>query len=322
MASPSDYLVGVTIGEGSYGRVVHARHKVSNRDVAIKVIDKLSIKKQPHLFHSAWTERTLLSRWDSEYVIKLWASFHDSECLYLVMECSTGGDLMHVLKQGLESDIINWSASIPHYGLQIVNALEYVHSNSVIHADLKPNNVLVSNRGRIKLADFGSAVSLPLDKAKPFVAGTADYASPEVLRASKDLTIAVDLWSLGCILYALWVGQSPFHAESDALSVRAVSDYSNTHDETLLKMDSVNDPSWREMIVGLLSPDPSHRIGASDVAAENQSVLYGSIRSFAVWDGVNLAQDPPFQSTPPQWWLQAQQSPMRDGAKGWGAFLL
>ena len=82
MATTKDYLVGVTIGEGSFGRVVHARHKATGNEVAIKVFDRHSIGKQPKLLQSIWTERRLLQEFQSSpYVVNLWGAFCDESCV-------------------------------------------------------------------------------------------------------------------------------------------------------------------------------------------------------------------------------------------------
>ena len=82
MATTKDYLVGVTIGEGSFGRVVHARHKASGNDVAIKVFDRHSISKQPRLLQSVWAERRLLHELQAcPFVVNLWGAFCDESCV-------------------------------------------------------------------------------------------------------------------------------------------------------------------------------------------------------------------------------------------------
>jgi serine/threonine protein kinase len=127
--------------------------------------------------------------------------------------------------------------------MQILEGLQQIHSHKILHADLKPENILVTLQGRILLADFGSAVEMAEhnkgnlksdgededdgDIVQAIVRGTSDYACAEILNAKpvQELTVAVDLWSFGCILYALVYGESPFHAESDALAVDKVFDY-------------------------------------------------------------------------------------------------
>jgi 3-phosphoinositide dependent protein kinase-1 len=332
MATPGEYTVGVTIGEGAYGHVIHGKHKQSGRDVAIKVIEKVSVSRKPYVMDCIWTEQKLLQEFkSSECVVNLWASFHDSECLYLVMECCRGGDLSNVIEHGTHSNLRDetaWKESIPHYGLQLVEALAYIHSHNVIHCDLSPSNILCTSQGHIQLADFGCAVNLKPQDSQAHgnnqtsgnvrVHGTADYACPEILRGSKDLTVAVDMWSLGCIFYALNCGQSPFHTQSDFLTVQAVFDYVKSTDTIVSPFESQNlSQEWRELIRGLLQGDPAQRLG-SDPAS------YKSIRDHPVLEDVDFMKNPNPSLLPPepQWIKESNTTSMRDGRHGWAAFLI
>ena len=323
MTTTSDYWVGATIGEGSYGKVVHARHKITNRNFAIKVMTKQSIQKNPALLSEIWKERELLKTLKSDHVVSLWASFHDSECIYFVMECLAGGDLAHVIQCG-QHFFLEWSLAIPSYTLQLISALEFIHSRRVIHADLKPENVLVSTRGRIKLADFGSAVELnnnrPITHDSIRCMGTADYASPEVVRGLTSLSFGIDLWSLGCVLYAMWEGVSPFHDSSDALAVQKIVGHSN---EGHLKSKNMMEV-WETLVHDLLAPEASNRLGMADIKLPNSDgcVVYTSIRERPCLSTHGGGNEVSFRAPAPSWWNKALTHSLRDGAEGWGMFLL
>jgi 3-phosphoinositide dependent protein kinase-1 len=332
-ATTADFLVGATIGEGAYGKVVHAIHKTTGKYVAIKVMTKQSIQKDPALMTVAMKERRLLSDFqESEHIVSLWASFHDSECLYFVMECLAGGDLAHAIRSGLH-DPEQWSATIPNYSRQLVSALEFIHSRAVIHADLKPENVLLTTTGKLKLADFGAAIELSsgaADDKSPAVSeeqmryiGTADYASPEVIRGEAALlpSAAVDLWSLGCVLYAMWEGASPFHDESDALAIQRIMRYCAAADEERQRLQTDNMPDdWMTLIQGLLTPEPSERVGMNDF-----HLVYRSIRKSPCLLRTACSEEEDevhFRAPEPSWWVETQNSDKRDGTEGWSVFLL
>jgi serine/threonine protein kinase len=343
MSTPGEYLVGILIGEGAYGRVVHGQLKSTKKHVAMKVMDKVGICKLKVL-DRVRQEQDVLQRWNTPHVVKLLASFHDQECLYFVMECCIGGDLTHWIQSAVVTTAMRehdetdnrsskeqeqFQQSIPHFGLQLLGALEFIHSEGVIHADLKPDNVLVTNTGRLKLADFGSCIRVGTNSPNNAI-GTTDYASPEQIRGSDHLTVAVDLWAFGCILHAMWTGASPFHADSDALCINQIVTYATTtgsfvDDEndaillpTLLRLPE----PWQRITGSLLRPNASERLGATDTVIGRTNVMYTSIRANGVFDGVDLSTDPLYMAPAPKWWQETPSTPMRDGADGWSVFLL
>lgn len=327
----ADYWVGPTIGEGAFGKVVHARHKATGRNVAIKVVTKQAIQKDKRLLDSVWKERRLLTTKlkSNNHVISLWASFHDSECLYLVMECATGGDLKHLIESGLTTRRADWTPAIPSYALQLIGALEYIHTQNVVHGDFKPDNVLVTDSGRLKLADFGAALDLSSDASSScssnhhrVATGTADYASPQVIRG-EEVMADCDLWSLGCILYAMWEGNSPFHDESDALAIRRITDYANNNGAELRRSSIIKDDDWVMLIRDLLEPDSTSRLGMKDYdKKEEGAVVYASMRARQCLRVCEGSQKPSFKAPAPSWCNEAQDCQFRDGATGWVAFLL
>lgn len=327
-----DYFVGVTIGEGSFGRVVHARHKVSGKDVAIKVFEKIQLAKRPDLMLSILNERYLLQEFrSSPFVVSLWGAFCDDDCVYLVMECLKGGDLQFLIGEGLKkgSDKTLWrTTAAPHYALQLIQAVEFLHEHCTIHADLKPENVISNEQGRLQLADFGSAIRLrnvqndsnQKQKQPCFLGGTVDYASPEVLRGTPTsaIGIAADLWSLGCIFGALLWGESPFHAESDALALDCIMNYakSNVLPPLLTTEEGFKDvpPGWEDLIMGLLHPDPDKRHGCA--SGPPLKVLVPGHET------IDLNKDSPFLPPKPEWIIESKRSQMTDGSRGWSPFLL
>jgi 3-phosphoinositide dependent protein kinase-1 len=266
MASTSDYWVGEVIGEGSFGTVLYGRHKSTQLDVAIKCVEKVSLMKDRTKAMIILSEQQILKQINqhskNEYVTRLYASFHDTECVYLVIECCAGGTLQDVIirqkrqqqtgcttEQKKEEDEYFYYSY--YYAQQILGAMSYLHRvHEIIHGDLKPENILITQQGRIKLADFGSAVKYTTSSSATVTAcwiprGTAAYCAPELFAAPAStsstttttttipfsITPAVDLWSYGCILYALQTGQSPFHAESEALILDQIREYVQSRKE-------------------------------------------------------------------------------------------
>ncbi|GKZ00450.1 hypothetical protein MPSEU_000997600 [Mayamaea pseudoterrestris] len=346
--STSDFLVGPVIGQGSFGRVIYCKHKATNRKVAMKVFDKASLCKQPFLQEQVVQEQVILLKMKGlNHIVDLWASFHDQECLYLVMECLTGGTLLQLIQSHRSRQ--DWLAMAATYGREILLALQEIHSRNIIHADLSPSNVLLTDRGHVKLCDFGCAIdmattstptsTLQVDHCSDettsshegqqvVMRGTCEYASPETIRGAPahTLTKATDVWSFGCILYCLAQGASPFHAASEALVVEKVTDYATTNGakgnlaksrrRQLLFADSALPLAWQRLIEPMLHPDPNMRMEGHDAKTWHSNLLTNS-----VWCCVDPDKDIHAPSETPDWLTSLQDDDWVDGNTGWSVFL-
>lgn len=352
----ADYLVGETIGQGSFGTVVHGKHKLSGQDVAIKVVEKIALQKHPAWLQAVLNEQRVLRKLNDscESTVDLLASFHDQECVYLVLECCGGGTLAQVLPHRQQSQQQQQQQEHKHgnnrtaatatatdapyyYGWEILQAIQALHAHKIIHADLKPENILLTSNGRVRLADFGSAIDMTMTTntntktsartATPTTTtcihalhGTAEYAAPEIIRASETLTPAVDLWSFGCILHALWSGHSPFDMQSEALVVERVQEFCQEEEKSRIEVlfsNKVPEP-WQCMIGLLLEARPEKRIAADGD--------FEGLRSNWQSTLANRNCSPRQQQAPhtpePSWIANSKMSEMKDGSLGWGVFLL
>ncbi|KAJ0244207.1 3-phosphoinositide-dependent protein kinase 1 [Hirschfeldia incana] len=197
------------------------------------------------------------------------------------------------------------------YSAQVVDALEYIHNMGLIHRDIKPENLLLTSDGHIKIADFGSVkpmqdsqiTLLPNaasdDKACTFV-GTAAYVPPEVLNSSP-ATFGNDLWALGCTLYQMLSGTSPFKDASEWLIFQRII----ARD---IKFPNHFSEAARDLIDRLLDTDPSRRPGAG-------SEGYASLKRHPFFKGVDWknvrSQTPPKLAPDPS---SQSASPERDGS--------
>lgn len=123
------------------------------------------------------------------------------------MDYAPNGTLLDIINQQRPMGLS--TANLHSYFCDILMGLEYLHIRHVFHRDLKPANLLVSVNNHIKIADFGISLIHTPNKATGPSAGTAFYSAPEVLRGEK-YDSKSDIWSLGCILYEMCVGHSPF----------------------------------------------------------------------------------------------------------------
>ncbi|XP_044461827.1 3-phosphoinositide-dependent protein kinase 2 [Mangifera indica] len=255
-----DFELGKIYGVGSYSKVVRAKKKDSGTVYALKIMDKKFITKENKTAYVK-LERIVLDQLDHPGVVRLFFTFQDTFSLYMALESCEGGELFdQITRKGRLSE-----DEARFYAVEVVDALEYIHGMGLIHRDIKPENLLLTKEGHIKIADFGSVkpmqdsriTVLPNaasdDKACTFV-GTAAYVPPEVLNSSP-ATVGNDLWALGCTLYQMLSGTSPFKDASEWLIFQRII----ARD---IRFPNYFSSEARDLIDRLLDIDPSRRPGA------------------------------------------------------------
>ena len=200
------YTVLDEIGRGGMGQVFRAEHAMMGREVAVKVLPRA--KSTPEYEAAFRREIRVLARLDHENLVRALDAGHDAKVYYLVTELVPGLDLRRqVLKYGPLDALA--AASVL---TQAARGLEYAHEQGLVHRDVKPGNLLVTQDGRVKVLDLGLAGST-LDAetvSTGRVVGTIDYMAPEQIRTPDAVGPAADIYSLGCTLYFVLSGQVPF----------------------------------------------------------------------------------------------------------------
>jgi len=199
------------IGEGTYGVVYKARDKTTGDTVALK---KIRLDQDAEGVPStAIREISLLKELNHPAIVKLMDVVHVDMKLYLVFEF-LDGDLKSFMEQWKPSGGIPM-VQVKSFLSQLLQGIAFCHSHRILHRDLKPQNLLISNSGKIKLADFGlaRAFGVPVRLYTHEVV-TLWYRAPEILLGTRYYSTAVDIWSIGCIfaemitLVALFRGDS------------------------------------------------------------------------------------------------------------------
>uniref|UniRef100_A0A914Q1Q0 non-specific serine/threonine protein kinase n=1 Tax=Panagrolaimus davidi TaxID=227884 RepID=A0A914Q1Q0_9BILA len=222
--SPKDFFLLEEIGEGSYSTVHIGCERKTSRKFAIKICSKLQIireKKTTQIFREKEC-LTLLSTNENfhPFIVRLYCTFQDKESLYFVMSLASRKDLLQVLKKKKKFSI----EEARFAAAEIAVALDHIHKFYIVHRDVKPENILLSDTGHMVLSDFGCAKFLEQTEEekkeletrvrKSSFVGTAHYVCPEVL-LNKPIDETCDYWALGCTIFQLLTGERPFNDVSE-----------------------------------------------------------------------------------------------------------
>ena len=199
------------LGTGGMSSVYLAEHNLLHRRVAIKVLPERRVNDTSYLarFHQ---EGQAAARLDHRNIVRAYDIDNEGTIHYLVMEFIEGRDLQQLVKaQGP----LGYEMAAD-YIAQAADGLEHAHNSGLIHRDVKPANLLVDEKGTVKILDMGLARFDDEERSSLTVAheenvlGTADYLSPEQALNSHNVDRRADLYSLGCTLYFLLTGHPPF----------------------------------------------------------------------------------------------------------------
>nr|XP_058935040.1 serine/threonine-protein kinase MARK2-like [Kogia breviceps] len=200
-----DYEILHTIGEGSFAKVKLARHILTGRQVAVKVIKKRRRSFstfQQRLFREVHSMKAL----NHPNIVKLLGVIDTEETMFLIMEYLSGGDMYTYLN--IHGRMTEAQARGPFQ--QLVSALQHCHQRGIVHRDLKPPNLLFDANMNIKLTDFGFSNKCDDSRKLDTFCGTVAYAAPELLLGQRYSGPAADVWSLGVVFYNMVTGSSPF----------------------------------------------------------------------------------------------------------------
>ncbi|KAI9635899.1 serine/threonine-protein kinase [Dioszegia hungarica] len=259
------WRIGRTIGKGSSGRVKIAKHAITGKYAAIKIVPKgliissrMSVSeagaRADKVLLGIEREIVIMKLIDHPNVLNLYDVWETSSELYLIMEYVPGGELFdYLVKRGR----LPVSEAL-HYFQQIIHAVDYCHRFNICHRDLKPENLLLDKDKNIKVADFGMAAWEAGERMLETSCGSPHYASPEIVAGKAYHGSSSDIWSCGIILFALLTGRLPFDDDNIRSLLQKVK-------VGVFEMpDEIKGPA-RDLLFKMLEKDPEKRILMPDI---------------------------------------------------------
>jgi len=260
----SRYELGAMIGTGGMADVYIAEDLRLHRKVAVKIL-RSDLARDPAFVARFKKEALAAGGLNNPGIVAVFDSGEDGPNSYIVMELVKG----HTLRQVLQSDAEISQAEAVEIVAEILEALEYSHTQGIIHRDIKPGNIMITDSGKVKVMDFGIARALDDIGATMTntwnVVGTAQYLSPE--QATGEYADArSDIYSVGCLMYELLVGRPPFIGDTPvsiafqhvSAPLPAPSDINPDIDpnlETIIQVALHKDPNDRYQDAGAMLED-------------------------------------------------------------------
>ncbi|KAM6306645.1 5'-AMP-activated protein kinase catalytic subunit alpha-1-like [Podargus strigoides] len=199
------YILGDTVGVGTFGKVKVGKHELTGHKVAVKILNRQKIRSLD-VVGKIRREIQNLKLFRHPHIIKLYQVISTPTDIFMVMEYVSGGELFdYICKNGRLDE-----KESRRLFQQILSGVDYCHRHMIVHRDLKPENVLLDAHMNAKIADFGLSNMMSDGEFLRTSCGSPNYAAPEVISGRLYAGPEVDIWSSGVILYALLCGTLPF----------------------------------------------------------------------------------------------------------------
>jgi len=240
------------LGAGTYGQVLLVTHRVTGKTFALKCMKKsriVSLNQQEHVKN----EKRILEMINHPFVVNMVQSFVGDNYVYALLEAVLGGELFALMRK---VGRIKLKPSL-FYIAQVILVFEYLHSLNIIYRDLKPENLLLSANGYLKVTDFGLAKCMGEETKTYTLCGTPAYAAPEVYNLTGHGK-AADWWTLGVFTHELLSGMTPFDGEAEEIFA-SMGQYARAYPNIRLPKGLSGDAG--HFVLRLLNPHPNKRLG-------------------------------------------------------------
>ncbi|XP_053316539.1 rhodopsin kinase GRK7 [Spea bombifrons] len=278
------------LGKGGFGEVCAIQVKNTGQMYACKKLDKKRLKKK-NGEKMALLEKEILEKVHSPFVVSLAYAYETKSHLCLVMTLMNGGDLKYHIynigEKGLEMKRVIF------YSAQVCCGILHLHSLNILYRDMKPENVLLDDNGNCRLSDLGLAVKVKEGKPINHRAGTNGYMAPEILR-EENYSYPVDWFAMGCSVYEMIAGQTPFKDLKEKVSKEEVR--RRTLDDEVVFHHPNFTPEAKSICNLFLAKNPQERLGSrSNDDDPRKHPFFKSINFHRLEAGI---VDPPFVPDP------------------------
>uniref|UniRef100_A0A673GSL9 G protein-coupled receptor kinase n=1 Tax=Sinocyclocheilus rhinocerous TaxID=307959 RepID=A0A673GSL9_9TELE len=248
------------LGKGGFGEVCACQVRATGKMYACKKLEKKRVKKRKGEA-MALNEKRILEKVNSSFVVSLAYAYETKDALCLVLTIMNGGDLkFHIYNMG-NSGFDEQRAIF--YAAEICCGLEDLHRERIVYRDLKPENILLDDCGHIRISDLGLAVQIPEGETIRGRVGTVGYMAPEVIQ-NESYTFSPDWWGLGCLIYEMIQGQSPFRRRKERVKREEVDRRVCEDKEEYTEKFSED---AKDICRQLLCKDPKERLGCQGIGA-------------------------------------------------------
>jgi serine/threonine protein kinase len=265
-----DYTIVAPLGSGAAGTAYRARHNESGDEVALKLIHAKHAG-DVELQNRFVREVAVLEKLRHEHVVAHRDCGVCDDGIYLAMELVDSGSLSEVLRSRVK---LPWRDAA-EVGVQVCDALEHAHAHGVIHRDLKPQNLFLSSAGKVKIGDFGLARDNEAHRLtmEGKTVGTRNYMAPEQIRGEAELSGAVDLYALGCLMFEMIVGRTPYSAPT---AIEMLEQHLFAAPPKLASLVAGVPAPLSDLVERLMAKEPAERgASAGEVGVHLRAILAG-----------------------------------------------
>ena len=269
------YRIGRIIGQGGFAKVNLGLNVLSGRVVAIKSFNKtIKSKNGDNLnMNKILYEINLMRKLNHPNITKILETFEDEQFYFIIMEYINGGNLFSYVKKRRKLS----EKTAKFLFKQIIFGIKHIHSQLIVHRDIKLENILIDLNNNVKICDFGIGIILSTENEELHShCGTPMYIAPEIILSNKEKGykgFPVDIWSAGIALYIMLSGKLPFNLDEDLDDIEG---YNNNAKEKNVKLkdeiinkepkyiENISDEA-RNLLKGLLNKDPTKRLTCDQI---------------------------------------------------------